>query len=140
MLPRPLGEIASRAKHLAIVRRCMPALRPGLDVVCVHLVDAELLSAHLAHPTLSCVGCELLRFRECTCRQALFALAKHLGDDATLLRHIVVHEELGDLLLNRLCVKNLAPILLVESSPIDALEYLHSVLGMDECRLNPTYD
>ena len=118
----------------------MPALRPGLDVVCVHLVDAELLSAHLAHPTLSCVGCELLRFRECAYRLALLAHAKHIGDDATLLRHIVVNEELGDLLLNRLCVKNLAPILLVEGSSIDALEYLHSVFRMDECRFNPTYD
>ena len=49
-------------------------------------------------------------------------------------------EELGDLLLNRLCIKNLAPILLVERSPIDALEDLQSVFRMDECRFNPTYD
>ena len=49
MLPRPLGEITSRAKHLAIVRRGMPTFRPRLDVVCVHLVDVELLAKHITH-------------------------------------------------------------------------------------------
>ena len=104
----------------------MPTLRPRLDVVCVHLVDVELL----AHTTLPCVGSELLRFRKGAHRQALLALAKYVWNKATLLRHIVVHKELGDLLPNRLCVKNLAPILLVERPPIDALEYLQPVFGM----------
>ena len=44
-----LREITSRAKHLAIVRGRVPTLRPRLDVVCVHLVNVELLATHLTH-------------------------------------------------------------------------------------------
>ena len=44
-----LRDIASRAKHLAVVRGRVPTLRPRFDVVCVHLVDVELLATHLTH-------------------------------------------------------------------------------------------
>ena len=44
-----LREVASRTKHLAIVRGRMSTLRPRLDVVCVHLVDVELLAKHITH-------------------------------------------------------------------------------------------
>ena len=63
MLLCPLREVTRRAKHLAIVLRRMPTLRPRFDVVCVHLVNVELLATHLTYPTLPCVGNEFLRVK-----------------------------------------------------------------------------
>ena len=140
MLLCPLREVTRRAKHLAVFRGRVTTLRPRLDVVCVHLVNVELLATHLTHPTLPCIGSKLLRFSECANGQAPLALSKHLWDNATLLCHVIVHKEFGDLPFECLCVKHLRSILLVECSPIDALEYLQSVFRMDECRFNPTYD
>ena len=53
MLLRALCEIASRAKHLAIVLRRVPTLRPRLDVVCAHLVNIDTIVAITeAHATI----------------------------------------------------------------------------------------
>ena len=48
-----LREVASGAKHLAIVWGRMPTLRPRLDVVCVHLVNIDTIVAITdAHATI----------------------------------------------------------------------------------------
>ena len=55
-LPGPFLQIAIPAEHLAVVRRGVPALAPGRDVVGVHLLKLKFLPAEGAFMALPLVG------------------------------------------------------------------------------------
>jgi hypothetical protein len=89
------SSVAVLAEHLQIVGYGFATLAPRSDVVALHLLNAERLMAERTDAMLSLIGFLLLGIGEGTDAQVSLFVSEQIRVDATLVRHIIVHQQTG---------------------------------------------